>query len=160
MIVVTSQRNQYKIDLPEMKNKTAIQESDKFNVSLLTLKYPQSTSNIAQKLSPILIGQELKYIVGGDDSGVVTIWKDSEQLEHNCGTLLRGHASKIAAIKVTKHQDFLFTLGQDDHAIFEWKSRPISSQSTSLKKLHKKVCSQKNQKMDLLERIRRALLLT
>jgi WD40 repeat protein len=124
MIVVTSQRNQYKIDLPEMKNKTAIQESDKFNVSLLTLKHPQSTSNLDQRVSPILIGQELKYIVAGDESGVVTIWKDSDQLEHNCGTLLRGHASKISAIKVTKHQDYLFTLGHDDHAIFEWKSRP------------------------------------
>lgn len=129
MIVVTSQRNQYKIDLPDMKNKTAIQESDKFNVSLLTLKHPQNTSNFAQKLSPILIGQELKYIVDGDNSGVVTIWKDSQQLEDNCGTLLRGHASKIAAIKVSKQQDYLFTLGHDDHAIFEWKSKPIVNPS-------------------------------
>ena len=123
MIIVTSQRNQYMIDLPEMKNKRPIQESEKFNVSLLTLKHPQNPSNYAQRLSPILIGQELKYIVSGDDSGVVTIWKDADQLENNCGTLLRGHASKIAAIKVTKHQDYLFTLGQEDHAIFEWKSK-------------------------------------
>jgi WD40 repeat protein len=122
MIVGTNQRNQYKIDLPEMKNKTIVQESDKFNVSLMCLRHPLNVSNFSQKLSPILIGQELKYIVAGDESGVVTLWKDSDQLENNCGTLLRGHSSKISSMKVTKHQDFLYTLGFDDNAILEWKS--------------------------------------
>ena len=137
MIVVTSQRNQYKIDLPEMKNKTAIEERDKFNVSLFSLKYPVNTSNFSQRLSPILIGQELKYIVAGDDTGVVTVWKDSEQLEHNCGTLLRGHSSKISSIKVTKNQDYLFTLGQDDNSIFEWKIDLVSESSAETKLIRK-----------------------
>jgi hypothetical protein len=139
MIVVTNERNLYKIDLPDMKYKALITDHEKFNVSLLSLKHPQSTSDFLQQLSPILIGQELKYIAAGDESGVVTIWKDSQQLDNNCGTLLRGHASKIASIKVTKHQDYLFTLGQDDHAIFEWKSTIVLPKLTLLKRPFRRI---------------------
>jgi WD40 repeat protein len=69
----------------------------------------------------VLLGQELKYIVAGDESGVITLWKDGYQLEANCGSILRGHASKVISMAVTKHQDYLFTLGYSDNTILEWK---------------------------------------
>lgn len=121
MIIGTNTRNHYKLDLPEMKNKNLVQESDSFNISLLRLKYPSHIANFSDKLSPILLGQELKYIVAGDETGVVTLWKDEDQLDSNCGTLLRGHSSRIRYLAVTKHQDFLYTLGYSDNTIIEWK---------------------------------------
>lgn len=72
-------------------------------------------------ISPILLGQELKYIVSGDENGIVSFWKDKEQLENNCGTMLRGHSSQIVSMAVSKNQDYLFTLGKDDNTILEWK---------------------------------------
>lgn len=128
MIIGTNHRNHYKLDLPEMKNKNLVQESDSFNVSLLNLKYPAHTTNFSESLSPVLLGQELKYIVSGNENGVITLWKDAEQLEANCGSLLRGHASKIISIAVTKHQDFLYTLGYSDNTILEWSIDLVTGQ--------------------------------
>lgn len=78
MIISTNHKNHYKLDIPEMKNKNLVQESDSFNVSLLTLKYPSHVTNFAERLSPVLLGQELKYIVSADENGVITMWKDAE----------------------------------------------------------------------------------
>lgn len=121
MIIGTNHRNHYKLDLPEMKNKNLVQESDNFNVSLLNLRYPSHVTNFSDRLSPVLLGQELKYIVSADENGIITLWKDAEQLESNCGGLLRGHSSKIVSMAVTKHQDYLFSLGYSDNTILEWK---------------------------------------
>lgn len=129
MIIGTNHRNHYKLDLPEMKNKNLVQESDSFNVSLLNLKYPAHTTNFNESLAPILLGQELKYIVAGNENGVITLWKDAEQLENNCGSLLRGHASKIVSISVTKHQDFLYSLGYSDNTILEWSVDLVTGQA-------------------------------
>lgn len=104
-----------------MKNKNLVQESDNFNVSLLNLRYPSHVTNFSDRLSPVLLGQELKYIVSADENSVITLWKDAEQLKSNCGGLLRGHSSKIVSMVVTKHQDYLFSLGYSDNTILEWK---------------------------------------
>jgi hypothetical protein len=79
MIIGTSRRNHYKVDLPDMKNINSVQENDSFNVSLLCLRYPAHTKNYCKVISPILLGQEMKYIVAGDEHGVVSFWKDNEQ---------------------------------------------------------------------------------
>lgn len=128
MIIVTNQRNQYLFQIPEMKERSNFDNKDsQLTISLFSSKFPQSVSNYSERSSPYLVGQELKYIVAGDESGVVTIWKDALQLENNCGTLLRGHASKISSIKVAKNQDFIFTLGHQDNSIFEWSIELITN---------------------------------
>ena len=51
--------------------------------------------------------------------------QDQEQLESNCGGFLKGHASQISKILMTKNQDLFYSLGLEDNTLIEWRSRNI-----------------------------------
>ncbi|KRX11109.1 WD40-repeat-containing domain [Pseudocohnilembus persalinus] len=120
-LVGTSVRNQYKIELPELKNKQILHENEKINCTMWTLRYPLHTKNFQQNMLPIIIGGDLKVFLCAGESGYLYFWRDHEQLETNCGGFLKGHASQISRIKMSQSQDVFFTLGQKDQTIIEWQ---------------------------------------
>lgn len=63
----------------------------------------------------------MKIFLGAGESGYVYFWRDREQLEQNCGGFLRGHASNVSRMQMTKSQDVFYTVGQSDGTLIEWK---------------------------------------
>jgi len=53
-------------------------------------------------LYPIIIGGEVKVFLAAGDGGYIYFWRDRDQLENNCGGFLRGHASPISRMQMTK----------------------------------------------------------
>lgn len=44
-----------------------------------------------------------------------------EQLESNCGGFLKGHASPVARLLMSKMQDLFFSVGALDNTVIEWR---------------------------------------
>lgn len=51
---------------------------------------------------PIIIGGDVRVFLAAGDGGYIYFWKDREQLENNCGGFLRGHASQVSRLLMTK----------------------------------------------------------
>lgn len=100
-IVGTTNKCQYKIELPDLKSKNLLQENEKLNSTTWTLRYPMKESK-KETLYPVVIGGDIKVFLAAGDGGYIYFWRDRDQLENNCGGYLRGHASSISRILMTK----------------------------------------------------------
>ena len=69
----------------------------------------------------MIVGGDVKVYLAAGEGGYVYFWRDREQLENNCGGFLRGHASNISRMVITKSQDRFFTTGSTDNTLIEWK---------------------------------------
>ncbi|EGR29518.1 PH domain protein [Ichthyophthirius multifiliis] len=134
-LIGTNMRNQYKVELPDLKSKNIQQENEKINCTIWNMRYPLHTKNYADSLLPIIIGGDIKVMkknqqkniykkkvfLAAGESGYLFFWRDHEQLESNCGGFLKGHASQISRLLMTKSQDIFFSLGSQDNTIIEWQ---------------------------------------
>ncbi|CAD8183513.1 unnamed protein product [Paramecium pentaurelia] len=124
-IVGTTMKNQYKIELPDLKSKNLLQENEKLNSTTWVIRYPLSSSSNQnskkEQYLPLLIGGDVKIFLAAGEGGYVYFWRDREQLETNCGGFLRGHASNVSRLQMTKSQDVFYTVGTNDNTLIEWK---------------------------------------
>ncbi|KAL4455920.1 hypothetical protein ABPG73_008674 [Tetrahymena malaccensis] len=120
-IIGTNQRQQYKVEIPDLKSKNIQQENEKLNCTIWNLRYPLHTKNYVDSMLPIIIGADIKVFLAAGESGYLYYWRDQEQLESNCGGFLKGHSSQISRLLMTKSQDLFFSLGSKDNSIIEWK---------------------------------------
>lgn len=104
IVVGTSECNYYKLELPEVRNKDKIQDNEKFDVANAVLRYPLFDEKNYSKWNTFVCGQEQKFIAGGDENGLLYLWKDIDQLKQNCGIALRSHCSRITDIKVSSNK--------------------------------------------------------
>ena len=127
VIIGTNKKNHYKLDLPDSKNtdyvKTIqlIKEEERIHITKMKMKYPIFSENKEINSVPLLFGQDIKLILGGDENGALIVWNNEEELSKNSGTLYFGHSSKIVDINISKNKDYLYTLAENDNALFEWK---------------------------------------
>lgn len=63
----------------------------------------------------------MSLIVSGDQDGSLQIWNGKNSLNKNCGTLLLGHSSQITDFCLSNNKDYLYSIAEDDNALFEWK---------------------------------------
>ena len=69
----------------------------------------------------MIIGGDVKVFLTAGESGYIYFWRDRDQLENNCGGFLRGHASNVSRILMTKSQDVFYSVGLNDNTLIEWK---------------------------------------
>ena len=121
VIITTSTREHFKVELQDFKSEQSIDDSN-FNISYLETKFsynPKVRDNF--KNVSCLLGQELKFVCSGDFNGNLMIWKNVNELNENCGVLAGGHSSQINSLCLSRNQDFLFSMGSNDRTIIEWK---------------------------------------
>lgn len=75
-------RNQYKIELPELKSKNLLQENEKLNSTTWVIRYPATAKeNDKSKKDlyfPLLIGGDVKIFLSAGEGGYVYFWRDRE----------------------------------------------------------------------------------
>lgn len=123
MLFGTNFKHVYKVTLPEIDSRTLMKEKDKFNFSKMAAKYIKKPKIEEGKICSVYLGGKVRYSVAGDDFGFVTVWKDPTEIEENCGTLIHGHCGRITAVLISKSQEDLYSVGQDDETILQWKCK-------------------------------------
>lgn len=119
----TNSKQVYKVTLPELTGRTLIQEKDFFDFSALSAKYIKKPRIEEGKTCSVYIGKKVWYSVAGDDYGFVTVWTSSKEIEDNCGTLLHGHCGRIVSVFVSKSHEDMYSIGQDDETVLQWRSK-------------------------------------
>ncbi len=74
-------RNQYKIELPDLKSKNLLQDNEKLNSTIWSLRYPmvQKEDKIKKEISfPLVLGADIKVFVAAGESGYIYFWRDKE----------------------------------------------------------------------------------
>jgi hypothetical protein len=113
-------RNQYKIELPDLKIKNLLVENEKINCTIWNMMYPLHTKNYHNSTLPVIMGGDIKTFVCGGESGFLYFWRDQHQLESNCGGFLKGHAAQVSRLLMAKSQDHFFSVGSRDNTVIEW----------------------------------------
>ncbi|KAL4497254.1 hypothetical protein ABPG72_011189 [Tetrahymena utriculariae] len=122
--LVSTAQNLYKFELPDLKKKNLISESDEqINCTIWNTRYWQEREDhqIEDYYLPVIIGGDIKIFLAAGVNGYIHFWKDKYQLEQNCGGFLRGHSSRVSRLCMAKTQDFFFSLGSTDNTLIEWK---------------------------------------
>ena len=88
---------------------------------------------------PVVLGADVKVFVAAGEGGYIYFWRDREQLENNCGGYLKGHASNISRLLMSKSQEVFYSVGATDNTLIEWRvefindagdfSRPFGEES-------------------------------
>jgi hypothetical protein len=86
------------------------------NSTTWTLRYPMHSREWGERgrreiLLPMVIGGDVKVFVSAGEGGYLYFWRDRDQLENNCGGFLRGHASAVSRVLMTKSQDIFYSIG-------------------------------------------------
>ena len=81
-IVGTTMKNQYKIELPDLKSKNLLQENEKLNSTTWVIRYPIHTKENdkfkKESYLPVLIGGDVKIYICAGESGYVYFFRDRE----------------------------------------------------------------------------------
>ena len=120
VIIGTNTHNHYKLDLPDLKNKDLILENQELDISKMKLKYAINDKTNLKEAVPILFGQDVKFIISGDEYGNLMVFNNTSELVSNSGITLLGHASRIIDIEITQNKDYFYSLAKSDNALFEW----------------------------------------
>lgn len=123
VLIGTNLKQIYKILLPELNSRTLLQGTDKPDVSALAGKYVMKPRLEEGKICSTFHGKDYWFDVLGDFHGIISIWSTKDELNHNCGTLLRGHIGRISALYISKNQENLYTIGLLDETILHWKRK-------------------------------------
>ena len=115
VVITTDTRKHYMMDIRNDDRCEVIDEKGIFNMSIGTLTYHNQIH-----MFPVVIGQELEYIVSCRGEAV-EFWKNLKDLETNCGIRLHGHASKVFKVQVSHSKDLVYSLGYSDNCLIEWK---------------------------------------
>ena len=75
-LIGTNIRNQYKVELPDLKSKNLLQENEKINCTIWNIRYPLHTKNYANSMLPIIIGGDIKVFLCAGESGYLYFWRD------------------------------------------------------------------------------------
>jgi hypothetical protein len=119
---MSSQRLVYKIDLPDLRSHNLLQENEPVNACIWHLRYPSNTKTLSNICNPLIFGGEARLICIADEHGMLHYYKDRDQLEKNCGSILMGHASSVSRLRLLKDQQAFISLGHQDNALIEWKT--------------------------------------
>lgn len=124
MVLSTSKGNLYKIDLPEMKSRLAVQESDRFTLSKFSATRTDPAKPDQKDVTAMLaLGNDLNYMVYVGSEGNLIVWKSLEQFKQRCGDVRLAHCGRISSLAVNKHQNTILTLGALDNSLIEWAGR-------------------------------------
>jgi WD40 repeat protein len=113
-IITTEQKRHFRVNIDNPEKFEELEDKEVFNLSLASLRYHDTLN-----YSPVVIGQELEYIVSMRDDEL-EFWKNIPDLASNCGIRMNGHSSKVFGIKVSNSKDFVYSLGSTDNCLIEW----------------------------------------
>ena len=113
-IITTMQKRHFRVNIDNPEKFEELDDKEVFNLSMATLSYHDSLN-----YSPVIIGQELEYIVSMRNDEL-EFWKNIPDLASNCGIRMNGHSSKVFAIKVSNSKDYVYSIGLQDNCLIEW----------------------------------------
>jgi WD40 repeat protein len=136
MILVGSHvGNLYKIDLPEMKYRTAVQESDRFAIKALSLTKADVTKGEAPAGEGIaVLGNDINFILETGRQGHLSVWKNQAEMRNNCGDVRYAHVGKVVGLALINYQDTILTLGGSDSTLIEWGVKIVENTKDSIVK--------------------------
>lgn len=73
-LIGTHLKNQYKIELPEVKTKNLQLENEKLNCTIWNIRFPLEKDNYMQTTLPGIIGGDIKVLLAGGESGYIYFW--------------------------------------------------------------------------------------
>lgn len=116
----------YKIDLPEMKYRTSVQESDRFVIKSLTISLTDENRPDRQVIEALTImGNDLNYIILAGKEGDISVWKNLFEVQRGCGEARRHHCGMINSVAVSQYQNNLVTLGAFDGCLIDWQGNCV-----------------------------------
>jgi WD40 repeat protein len=128
LLLVGNKGTLYKIDLPELKYRTAVQESDRFSLKQLMLSQTSHDKPDRQEVSGITVmGNNLSYLVFAGAQGNLELWRQSSELDSGSASVHSHHCGRINSMSVSQYQNCIVTLGNLDGALIDWKGRLASS---------------------------------
>lgn len=125
MIVLSSSRGTlYKIDLPEMKSRLAVQESDRFSLRNLSVTRTDPDKPDEKAVEGMMaLGNEMNYMVYVGNEGNLIVWKTLDQFHNRCGDVRLAHCGRISSLAVNQYQNSILTLGNLDRTLIDWKGK-------------------------------------
>ena len=123
MIILSGSRGTlYKVDLPEMKYRLAVQESDRFSLRYMSVIRTDQTKPDKKLVDGmVVLGNEMNYMMYVGNEGNLIVWKNLDQFQNRCGDVRFAHCGRISSLAVNKHQNTVLTLGNVDGTLKEWK---------------------------------------
>lgn len=124
LLLVGNRGTLYKIDLPELKYRTAVQESDRFSVRQLLLCRSNPAKPDRHEPDGIAaLGNDLIYLAFAGTHGDLELWRHAAELASGSGSLHSHHCGKISSMAISQYQNSLVTLGNFDGTLIGWKGR-------------------------------------
>jgi hypothetical protein len=78
-IVGTSMKNQYKVELPDLKSKNLLSDNEKLNSTLWSLKYPMINKETKKEVYlPLILGADTKLYIAAGEGGYIYFWRDAQ----------------------------------------------------------------------------------
>jgi hypothetical protein len=74
-------KNQYKIELPDLKSKNLLQDNEKLNSTIWNLRYPMIQKEEKNKKEinfPLILGADVRVFVSAGESGYIYFWRDKQ----------------------------------------------------------------------------------
>lgn len=86
-------------------------------------RYCKHPVDYAANTYPAVAGNEVTFLVEGNELGLLTFWGNQQNMQDNCGYVLAGHCAKIAALSLSEHKTHCVSLGRTDGTVLQWESR-------------------------------------
>lgn len=108
------------ISMSGFRVKEDISEEQLINIRRGEFSFALIGKEEAISTDPVLLGNDLNYIVTSDLFGNIIIFKDIKMVKENCGIYCFGHSSKVKKILMTVSKKNLFSVGKEDNCLIEW----------------------------------------
>ena len=119
-LVVTSAKNSYVIEIPQLKHKNLQKEIEKITVSKVNLRYPYLSNRKDFSTSCSIIGGNLPFAIVCSQEGVLHFFRHSDQLKHGNFVITDFHHCPISHLHLNEQQTSFYSMGSRDNSLIQW----------------------------------------